>query len=63
MSHVVPGRDLLAAMETGREPLCGAREAATTVEMINAVFESHRLGSKRVAFPLATRQNPFTQLA
>lgn len=59
-AHVIAGRDLVAAIREGREPICNAREGAATVEMICAVFESHRLGGKRVPLPLQTRVNPFT---
>ena len=60
--HVLPGRDLLAAMAEGREPLCGVEDARMTIEMISAVFESHRLGGQRVPLPLHTRVNPLTLL-
>lgn len=60
--HLISGRDLIAAVREGREPLCNARAGATTVEMISGVFESHRLGGQRVTFPLQTRQNPFSLL-
>jgi hypothetical protein len=33
-----------------------------TVEMIAAVFESHRLQGQRVAFPLVARDNPLARL-
>jgi len=61
-AHLIPGRDLIAAIREGREPLCSARDGATTVEMICAVFESHRLGGQRVTLPLKTRQNPLSLL-
>jgi predicted dehydrogenase len=32
------------------------------IEMISAVFESHRMNGQRVTFPLQTRQNPLTLL-
>jgi hypothetical protein len=32
------------------------------IEMISAVFESHRLNGQRVTFPLKTRQNPLALL-
>jgi predicted dehydrogenase len=60
--HVLPAEDLLAAIEQKREPLCGAGVGRTTVEMILAVFESHRRGGGRVTFPLTTRVNPLGQL-
>ncbi len=61
-AHVIAGRDLLAAMTENRSPVCDGVAAATTVEMICAVFESHRQGGQRVPFPLKTRVNPLTQL-
>ena len=60
--HVIPGRDLIAALRENREPLCSARDGAATIEMISAVFESHRLAGRRVTLPLATRQNPLSLL-
>jgi predicted dehydrogenase len=60
--HLLPGRDLIAAIREDREPLCSAEDGRVTVEMICAVFESHRLGGQRVAFPLTNRQNPLAQL-
>ena len=61
-AHLVSGRDLLAALQENREPLCNLREAATTIEMISAVFESHRTGGQRVTLPLKVRQNPMRML-
>lgn len=61
-NHVVPARDLIAAVSEGREPLCGARDGALTVEMICAVFESHRQGGSSVSFPLKERGNPLARL-
>jgi len=62
MRHLVGARDLIAAMREDRQPLCSAHDGRTIVEMITAVFESHRLGGQRVAFPLETRENPLTKL-
>ncbi len=53
--------DLLAAIEEDRFPECNVYEARTTVAMIAAVFESHRVDA-RVAMPLKTRQNPLELL-
>jgi predicted dehydrogenase len=58
--HVGPCRDLIACLGTDREPLCGAKDGATTVEMISAVFESHRQQSAAVTFPLKERGNPLS---
>ena len=60
MSHVTPGRDLIAAIREDRAPLCSAEDGRVIVEMISAVFESHRLGGARVPFPLKTRQAPLS---
>jgi predicted dehydrogenase len=60
--HLIPGRDLIAAVREDREPLCSAADGRVTVEMICAIFESHRLGGQRVTFPLTNRQNPLAQL-
>ncbi|MEX1026737.1 MAG: Gfo/Idh/MocA family oxidoreductase [Candidatus Paceibacterota bacterium] len=59
-NHVAPVIDLIAACESEddrRTPLCDGKAAAKTVEMICAVFESHRLESAAVPFPLAQRDN------
>jgi hypothetical protein len=53
--------DLIAAIEQDRLPECSVYEARTTVEMIAAVFESHRLGGP-TPLPLKTRANPLTLL-
>jgi len=60
--HMIPARDLIAAIRENRQPICSAIEARVAIEMISAVFESHRLGGQRVTFPLKTRENPFTLL-
>lgn len=59
--HQDPARDLLTAMDQGEEPICGLEEAAETVEMISAVFESHRLMAE-VSLPLASRDHPLSLL-
>jgi hypothetical protein len=61
--HLIPARDLIAAMKEDRQPLCSAADGRVTVEMICAVFESHRLNGQRVAWPLTSRGNPLAQLA
>ena len=52
-------RDLLAAIQEDRQPEASVYEARLTVEMIAAVFESHRL-RRPVGLPLETRVNPLT---
>ncbi|HBN79655.1 MAG TPA: 3-chlorobenzoate-3,4-dioxygenase [Planctomycetaceae bacterium] len=58
--HQVPCEDLISAIEEDRDPLCSAKEAAQTVEMISAVFESHRQNGRTISFPLEVRENPLT---
>lgn len=60
--HVAPGRDLLAAIAEGREPLCSAKDARVTLEMTMGIFESHRLHGQRVELPLKDRQHPLARL-
>ena len=54
--------DLIAAIEQDRQPECNIYEARMTIEMIAAVFESHRQG-KPVSIPLENRQNPLSLLS
>jgi predicted dehydrogenase len=51
-------RDLLAAIDEKREPLCGPEAGRETVELTLAVFASFAAGGKKVALPLADRQHP-----
>jgi predicted dehydrogenase len=53
--------DLLAAIEDDRLPECNVYEARMTVEMIAAVFESHRVGGP-VTLPLNNRRNPLEMM-
>jgi len=59
--NVAAVKDLIGAIREDRQPLCGMYEGRTTIEMISAVFESHRVGGP-VSLPLATRVNPLTLL-
>ncbi|MSU41234.1 MAG: Gfo/Idh/MocA family oxidoreductase [Pedosphaera sp.] len=61
--HIIPARDLMAAIREDRQPLCGVRDSATVVEMISAVFESHRQGGARVVLPLKNRANALASLS
>ena len=60
--HLWPAKDLLAAIREDRPPLCSAEEARWTIEMIMAVFESHRQDGRRVTWPLPQRDNPLARL-
>ena len=53
--------ELLAAIRENREPNGGIHDARAAVEMVAAVFDSHRQG-KPVEFPLKNRQNPLAML-
>jgi predicted dehydrogenase len=59
--NVLAVNDLIAAIEQDRQPLANLEEGRTNLEMIVAVFESHRTGSL-VYFPLKNRKNPLTML-
>lgn len=61
-SHETSGLDLITAIQENRAPLCDGHHGRQIIEMISAVFESHRLGGQRVTFPLQTRVNPLTLL-
>jgi hypothetical protein len=61
-SHAAAGNDLIDALEQNRSPLCDAAAGRTTIEMVCAVLESHRLQGQTVPFPLRTRVNPLTLL-
>jgi predicted dehydrogenase len=57
--NAVACRDLINAIEQDRLPECSILEGRMTVEMIAAVFESHRTAA-RVDIPLKNRKNPLT---
>ena len=54
-------RDLIDAIEQDRQPKCSMYEARGAIEMVLAVFESHRIGGP-VGMPLVTEMNPLAQL-
>jgi predicted dehydrogenase len=53
--------ELIAAIRENRQPDGSIYDGRAAVEMIVAVFESHRLG-KPAEFPLSNRDNPLTML-
>jgi predicted dehydrogenase len=55
--HVLPVQDLIHSIRSDHQPLCNVDEGAMTVEMICAVFESHRRDAAAVAIPLLQRDN------
>lgn len=61
LGNLAACQDLIAAIEEDREPEANIYEARTSVEMIAAVFESHR-HNQPVAMPLKNRKNPLTLL-
>jgi predicted dehydrogenase len=54
--------DLLDAIRQDRPTKCSAHDSRAIVEMIAAVFESHRIGGP-ATLPLKTRVNPLTLLS
>ena len=48
-------RDLIACIETGKEPNCSGEDGRHALEIALALRESHRRGGTRVALPLADR--------
>lgn len=61
-ANVAAVKNLIWAIENGSQPKASIYEARKTVEMIAAVFESHRL-NRAVDFPLKNRKNPLTMLS
>jgi predicted dehydrogenase len=61
--HLLAGKDLIQAIKENRAPLCSAEDGRMTLEMISALFESHRLSGQAVPLPLKTRVNPLTLLS
>lgn len=57
LGNIAACRDLISAIEEDRQPECDVYQGRMTIEMIHAVFESHRVGGQ-VPFPIQTRQNP-----
>ena len=54
-------KDLIAAVEQDRQPLGSVYDARAALEMILAVYESHRAGGP-VELPLKERRHPLTLL-
>jgi predicted dehydrogenase len=59
--HQGPVRDLIAAIQENRAPLCSDRDGRDVVEMTMGIFESQRRGGARVGFPLADRSSPLAK--
>ncbi|MGD9647178.1 MAG: Gfo/Idh/MocA family protein [Pirellulales bacterium] len=60
--NVAAAKDLIAAIEGQREPLCNGVAGRTAIEMILAVFESQRAGGA-VTFPLPRGEHPLLGLS
>lgn len=60
--HVAAITDLIEAIEKDRDTKCTARDCTAIIEMIAAVFESHRV-ARPVDLPLKTRVNPLSLLS
>ena len=48
--------DIIAGIETGREPACSERHAARAMEWCLALFASERDGGHAIRFPLEDRE-------
>ncbi len=57
--HPAAVNDLLAAIKTDRQPVCGAKDALAATEMILGIYESQRQNAP-VDFPLANRKHPLS---
>ncbi|MCC6363639.1 MAG: Gfo/Idh/MocA family oxidoreductase [Bryobacterales bacterium] len=54
-TNALMAADLIEAIEKGREPVCSARDARWTIEMVTGVYQSHFRGGP-VRFPLEQRR-------
>ena len=57
--HIAAINDLLTSVENVHATRCSAEDCRDIVELIAAVFESHRQGGP-VKLPLVTRENPLS---
>jgi predicted dehydrogenase len=53
-TNALMAADLMEAIETGRDPVCSARDGLWTIEMVAGIYQSGFAGS-RVSFPLEKR--------
>lgn len=56
-NHIVPVKDLIAAIDSDNTPMCSMIEGAMTVEMVHSIFASHVQNGQRVQLPLPMREN------
>ena len=59
--HIAAINDLIDSIRHDRKTKCSAEDCRSIIEMITAVFESHRIGAP-VDLPMKTRVNPLTLL-
>ena len=59
--HIAAIKDLISSIENQHDTKCSANDARAIIEMIAAVFESHRVAGP-IALPLKTRENPLSLL-
>ncbi len=52
-----PILNLIHAIETDTQPLCSGHDGRWTIEMVSAVYQSHK-SRQRIHFPLDNRTNP-----
>ena len=57
--HIAAITDLIESVEQQRPTKCSAEDSRAIIEMIAAVFESHRVAGP-VQMPLTTRENPLS---
>jgi len=57
--HIAAIRDLIDSVKHNRTTKCSAQDCRSIIEMISAVFESHRINGP-IGLPMATRVNPLT---
>ena len=57
----VAARDLIESIEQDRQPKCSMHHARGAIEMVLAVFESHRSNAP-VLLPLGCQENPLGDL-
>jgi len=57
--HIAAIKDLIDSVKHNRPTKCSAEDCRSIIEMIAAVFESHRVGGP-IELPMATRVNPLT---
>ncbi len=57
--HVFAINDLIDSIQHDRATKCSAKDCRAVIEMISAVFESHRVGGP-IDLPLKNRVNPLT---